>query len=288
MADIKIVVDTSSDIPQEIAEKYDIGVLSFLSVFGETSYVTGTELSNRDFYEKLSQSDALPTTAQTPYGDMYDYLLEQSRAHDSVIYFTISSKGSGQYTTAEMVKKDILEEDNPNADIYIVDSMKYSLFITAAAIRAAEMAAEGKTVEKIIADCKAYLESWDVLLLVDNLTYLEKGGRINKASAIVGTLLDLKPLLSIRDGLMECTQKLRGKKRIFEKLIDKIKEDAHFDAEKKQFMVVQSDDEKGRELCELLKQEFDIDDVYLYSEFGPIVGTHTGPGAVAVIYRIKQ
>lgn len=287
MTDVKIIVDTSSDIPQEIAERYNIGVLSFLSVFGETSYVTGTELSNRAFYEKLASSDVIPTTAQTPYGDMYDYLLEQSRAHDCVIYFTISSKGSGQYTTAQMVKQDILENDNPNAKIYIVDSMKFSLYITAAAIRALELAKENKTADEIIAECKQYLESWEVLLLVDNLKYLEKGGRINKASAIVGSLLDIKPVLSIRGGLIECIDKLRGKKKVFQKLLDKIKADPRFDDQKKQFMVVHSDEEKGRELCEQICREFDINDVYLYSEFGPIVGTHTGPGAVAVIYRIK-
>lgn len=287
MADIKIVVDTSSDIPPEIAEKYDIGILSFLSIFGEESYVSGVDLTNREFYEKLASADAIPTTAQTPYTDMYDYLLEQSRIHDSVIFFTISSKGSGQYTTAQMVRNDILENDNPNADIHIVDSMKYSLYITAGAIYACALAKEGKTPEQIIPLCHEYMESWDVFLLVDTLKYLEKGGRINKAKAVVGTLLDLKPVLSIRDGLIENVDKLRGKKKLLEKLVEKIKEDPHFDTEKKQFMVVQSDDEKGRQMCELLKREFGIEDIFLYSEFGPIVGTHTGPGAVAVIYRTK-
>ncbi len=288
MSDIKIVVDTSSDIPKEIVDKYDIGVLSFLSVFGDESYVSGTELSNSRFYEMLDRTDAIPTTAQTPYGDMYDYILKQSKEHDSVIYFVISSKGSGQYTTAEMVRKDIIENDNPNAKIYIVDTMKYSLYITAAAVMAAKMAKEGESAENIIEACKKELESWEVFLLVDNLKYLEKGGRINKASAIVGALLDIKPVLSIRGGLIECVDKLRGKKKLFGKLIEKIKTDQRFDDEKKQFMVVQSDDEKGRELAEALKEAFDIEDIYIYGEFGPIVGTHTGPGAAAVIYKIKS
>lgn len=287
MAKIKIVVDTSSDMPSEIMEKYDFGMLSFLSVFGNTTYVTGVDITNSEFYEKLETADVIPTTAQTPYGVMYDYLLEQSRNYDSVIFITISSKGSGQYSTAQMVRNDILENDNPNADIHIIDTMKYSLYMTAAAIYAAELSQEGKSAEEIVKLCNSYVKQWNVFLLVDNLKYLEKGGRINKATAVVGTLLDIKPVLSIHDGLIENVDKLRGKKRLLEKLVEKIKQDPNFDAEKKQFVVAHSDAQKGEELCNILKEEFGIDDVYLYGEFGPIIGTHTGPGAVAVIYRTK-
>ena len=143
MASIKIFTDTSSDMPEELCEKYDIGMLRFLSIFNDTSYVSGTDMTNERFYEMLAAADKIPTTSQTPYPDMYDALLSASREYDTVIYFTISSKGSGQYTTACMVKNQILEEDNPTADIRIIDSMKYSLFLAAAAIKASEMAQAG-------------------------------------------------------------------------------------------------------------------------------------------------
>jgi DegV family protein with EDD domain len=286
MADIKIVVDTSSDIPKEMLEKYDIGLLSFISIFGEEAYVSGVDLSNQEFYEKLEQSGQIPTTSQTPYADMYDYLLEQTRLHESVIYFTISSKGSGQNHTANMVAEDILLE-NPEADLHIVDTMTFSLYIAQTACHAAELVRQGKSVEEILAECAAYVKSWHALLLVDTLKYLEKGGRINKAAAIVGTLLDIKPVLTIRDGLVEAEDKLRGKKKILDKLIEKVKEHPAFNAEHPEFLVVHSDAQKGEELKKKLQQEFQIDDITMLSEFGPIVGTHTGPGAVAVIFRTK-
>ena len=284
--DIKIVVDTSSDIPADVAKKYNIGILSFLSIFVEESYVTGVELTNAEFYKKLESSDKIPTTAQTPYGDMYDYLLEQAKTHDSVIYFTISSKGSGQYQTANLVAEEIADE-YPEGDIHIVDSEKFSLYIAQTAVYAAELAAEGKTPAEIITDCAEYIKSWRCYLLVDTLKYLEKGGRINKTAAVVGTLLDIKPVLTIENGLVESMDKLRGKKKLVEKLIDKIKEDEDFDSENPRFLVVQSDSARGEEVCKKLEDEFGNGCVRLYSEFGPIIGTHVGPGAFAIIAGIK-
>ena len=286
MTDVKIVVDTSSDIPADIAEKYDIGILSFLSIFGEKSYVTGVDMTNAEFYEMLENSEKIPTTSQTPYGDMYDYLLEQAKAHESVIYFTISSKGSGQHHTATLVAEEIKEE-YPQADIHIIDSEKFSLYISETAVHAAKLAQNGVSVTEIIEECKRYIKTWRCYLLVDTLKYLEKGGRINKTAAIVGTLLDIKPILTIENGLVESMDKLRGKKKLVDKLIEKIKEDPDFDAEDPRFLVVQSDKKRGDEACEKLREEFGGDCVRMYSEFGPIVGTHVGKGAFAIITGIK-
>lgn len=287
MTDVKIVVDTGADMPQELIEKYDIGMLRFLSIFGEESLVTGIDITNEQFYEKLSASENIPTTSQTPYGDMYDYLMEQCKAHKSVIYFALSSKGSGQFNTARMVREEIMEE-YPEADLHIFDSMTYSLYIAATAEYAAKLAAQDKTVDEIIASCEEFITKWRAYLLVDNLKYLEKGGRINKASAVVGTLLDIKPILSVEDGLVSSIDKLRGKKKLADKLIEKTVDDPDFDSENPRFLVVQSDDEKGRELVEKLEEEYGEGCVKMYSQFGPIIGTHVGRGAFAIISGIKN
>ncbi len=282
---IKIITDTSSDMPEAIREKYDIGMLRFLSVFDGKSYVSGKDITNAQFYEMLKSSPKTPTTSQTPFGDMYDELLKASREYDSVIYITLSSKGSGQYNSACMVKNEILENDNPDADIHIIDSMKYSLYLTAAAVKAAEMARSGASAEDIVAECKKEVDSWEVILLVDTLEYLEKGGRINKAAAVIGSLLDIKPVLSIRDGLIESIAKMRGKKRLLEKLADMMIDDPNFDSAQKTVMIVHSDAEKADEMREIIKDKLGIGDVHLVSEFGPIIGTHVGPGAIALIYK---
>lgn len=286
MADIKIIVDTGADISPKTAQEYDIGIISFLSLFGEEQYVQGVSITNEEFFDKLENFDGFPTTSQTPYGDMYDYFNDQCSKHKSVIYFALSSAASGQYQTANLVKNEILEE-NPDADFHIVDTGKFSLIIAQTAVYAAQMAHNGKSVNEIICECEKYLEKWRAYLLVDTLKYLEKGGRLSKASAFVGTMLDIKPILTIENGLISSMEKLRGKKKLIDKLIEKIQEDPDFDADSPKFLVVQSDRKKGEEALEKLRGEFGEDCIEMYGEFGPLIGTHVGRGAVAIIPRIK-
>ena len=286
MADIKIIVDSGSDIPQEIADKYDIGIISFLSLFGEEQYVQRVDITNEEFFDKLESFDGFPTTSQTPYGDMYDFFSKQCSENKSVIYFALSSAASGQYQTANLVKNEILEE-NPDADFHIVDTQTFSLYIAKTAVHAAQMVQEGKNAQEIITECENYIKTWRAYLLVDTLKYLEKGGRLSKAAAFVGTMLDIKPILTIEHGLVESMDKLRGKKKLLNKLIEKIQDDPDFDADNPKFLVVQSDAEKGEETLEKLRDEFGEDCIEMYGEFGPLIGTHVGRGAIAIIPKIK-
>lgn len=286
MADIKIIVDSGSDIPQETADKYDIGVISFLSIFGEEQFVQRRDITNKEFFDKLETYDGFPTTSQTPYGDMYDYFKEQCSENKSVIYFALSGAASGQYQTANIVKGEI-EEENPDIDFHIVDSQKFSLYIAQTAVHAAQLAKSGMSAAEIVEDCEKYIKTWRCYLLVDTLKYLEKGGRLSKTKAFVGTMLDIKPILTIENGLVENMDKLRGKKKLIQKLIEKIQEDSDFDDENPEFMIVQSDSEKGAEAMEMLKDEYGDDCITMYGEFGPLIGTHVGRGAIAIIPRIK-
>lgn len=286
MADIKIIVDSGSDIPQEIADKYDIGIISFLSLFGEEQYVHRVDITNEEFFDKLESFDGFPTTSQTPYGDMYDFFSKQCSENKSVIYFALSSAASGQYQTANLVKNEILEE-NPEVDFHIVDTQTFSLYIARTAVHAAQMAQDGKNAQEIITECENYIKTWRAYLLVDTLKYLEKGGRLSKAAAFVGTMLDIKPILTIEHGLVESMDKLRGKKKLLDKLIEKIQDDPDFDADNPKFLVVQSDAEKGEKVMEKLKDEYGEECIEMYGEFGPLIGTHVGRGAIAIIPRIK-
>lgn len=286
MGKIKIFVDTAADMREDIAKEKNIGIIRFLSVFGEETYVTGTELSNEEFYKKLEEFGDIPKTAQTPYADMLDILSEAAKEYETVIYFTISSKASGQFNTANMIVNEIKEE-NPDADIRIVDTERFSAFISRGALVAAELADEGKSADDVIAAAKAEMDSWQAYILVDSLSYLEKGGRINKASAIIGTLLDIKPVLTVNNGLIEPLEKLRGKKKVFKKLVELIGENPLFDGKKKEFIVVQSSRDYADQTTEVIKDEFSVD-VFEEYEIGPIVGTHIGPGTLGVLFRLKK
>lgn len=286
MADIKILVDTSADMPEEIRKKYDIGIIRFLTLFGEKSYVSGVDITNEEFYGKIKNEGIMPTTSQTPYADMLDILKSESEKHDTVIYFTISSKGSGQNHTAHMVADEIKEE-NPDADIRVVDSMTYSVYIASAAVYAAQLRDEGKNADEIINGFFEYMKTWEVYLIVGDLKYLQKGGRITKTAAIVGNLLDIKPVLTIRNGLIEPLDKIRGSKKLMKKIIALMKDNPNFDEDKNEFIVIDSDKEIGNSMIEALRDEFGDIKITMYSEFGPIVGTHTGPGCLALLFKIK-
>lgn len=286
MAKIKIMVDTAADLPEEIIKKYDFGVIRFMSVFGETSYESGTDITNAQFYDMLDEADKIPTTSQTPYMNMYEALSNAAKENDTVVYFTISSKASGQNHSAQMVVEDIKEE-NPDFDIRIIDTLNFSAYIAYAAIETAKRLQEGEELETAIEKSLEDMNKWKAYLLVDDMKYLEKGGRINKTTAVFGSLLDIKPILTIKDGLVEFEDKLRGKKKVYDKLIGKMEEDPEYDADANRFIVVHSDFEAGEELKQKLEANYGEGTVEMFLEFGPIVGTHVGRKATAVLFRKK-
>ena len=287
MKKIKIFVDTAADMPAECAREYDIDFINFMSVFGETAYVAGEELSNEKFYEMLLAAEKLPTTSQTPPAVMYEKLSDAAKEYDTVVYFTISSKASGQFNNARFNAEQIMEE-NPEADIRIVDTMSFSVFISETAIAFRKALDSGVDVDSALAQAMDFIRTHDCVILVDDLKFLQMGGRITKATALVGGLLDIKPVLSIRDGLIESVDKLRGKKKIYQKLAEIIRENPDFDENSKEFYIVDSNKEYGDNLCQALVDEFEIDDVTRRYEFGPIVGTHIGNGAIGVVYKKKS
>lgn len=287
MEKFKIVVDTAADMPENVRSEYNIGLINFLSVFDGESYVAEEELSNEEFYKKLKESEKIPTTSQTPPAVMYEKLLGFSKEAKTVIYLAMSSKGSGQFGNAKATAEMIMEE-NPEADIKVVDTMNFSVYITEMAIRLYELLNDGMDVDEAINKSFEVNDEYEAYLLVDTLKYLEKGGRITKTAAIVGGLLDIKPVLSIRYGLVEPIDKLRGNKKLAQKLVELMKENPEFDESSKEFFVADSDKEKGDKLATVLCEEFDIPDVKRRYTFGPIVGTHTGEGAFAVVFKKKR
>lgn len=286
MSKVKIFVDTGADITEELAKKYDIDVINFLCIFGEKAYVAGEELSNAEFYEKLLASSELPKTSQTSPAVMYEKLASAAKENDAVVFFTISKNASGEYNNAKM-NADIIKEENPDCDIRIVDTMTFSAYIGETAIKFRELLNEGKSIDDALDGALKMLSYYEVYILVDSLKFLEKGGRIKKTAAIVGELLDIKPVLGIRDGLIEPIEKIRGKKKMFKKLVDLIDESPEFDSDAKEFIIVESNKAYGDEAEELLKEEFDGAKIVRRYEFGPIIGTHIGNNALAILFKRK-
>ncbi len=289
MLNIKFMVDSTSDITKEFAKENDIFVLGLPVLFEDgTTALDWVEMEPEQFYEKLAKSSTIPSTSQVPPQTMEDTMRKELEGHDALIYFTISSKGSGTYNSACLAKQNILA-DMPDAKIEIVDSMAYSLYIVIMLKEAMRLQKEGKSLEEIVDGAKKIRSMTDVLVVVDTLKYLEKGGRINKASLVAGTLLDLKPVLSVRGGVMESIDKFRGSKTIISKMIKKIKT-SDINTDDPNFYIVHSRAfEKADELWSAVKAEFgEHHELIMQSEIGASVGTHIGPGTLAIFYRLNN
>lgn len=289
MMNIKYMVDSTSDIPHDFAQEHDISVLGMPIIFEDgTSALDWVEMSTDEFYEKLSKSHQIPTTSQPTIPVIEAMMREGLVGHDALIYVTISSKGSGTYQAANLAKQNILE-DMPDAKIEVVDSMGYSLYIVAMVQEAMRLQKEGKTLPEIVAGIKAFRCKTDVLVVVDTLKYLEKGGRINKASLIAGTLLDLKPVLAVRGGVMESIDKFRGSKTIISKMVKKIKA-SDIDLDDPNFCIVNSQvPDRAEQLWAAVKAEFGEERaLVMESQIGATVGTHIGPGTLAIFYKLKH
>jgi len=277
LTNIRIVTDSTADLPAELIEKYGIEVVSLKVHFGEEVY-EDRELLPEQFYEKLVRSSKLPTTSQPSPVDFLDVYKRLNETPDTqILSIHLSSALSGTYQSA-MLAKSMLEE---NADITIIDGKSASYGTGMLIEAAARAAASGKTMDEIIEIVNRLREHTRLYFLVDTLEYLHKGGRIGKASAVFGSLLNIKPILSIDDdGEVYAVDRIRGQKRAMGRIIELLKEDFG-DEEVNVDLAFADNKESADELGALMKQHFQVKE-YTYTRIGSVIGAHAGTGAIAV------
>jgi len=279
LTNIRIVTDSTADLPAETVEKYGIEIVSLKVHFGEEVY-EDRYLDPDVFYEKLVNAPKLPTTSQpspVDFLDVYKRLIEES-PDTEIVSIHLSSAFSGTYQSA-MLAKSMLEE---KVNIEIIDGKTASYGTGMLVEAAARAAAEGKSLEQIVEIVTNLRRQTRLYLLVDTLEYLHKGGRIGKASAVFGSLLNIKPILSIDDeGEVYAVDRIRGQKRAMSRIIELLKQDFG-DTEVNVAMAYADNKETAEELGEMVKQQFRVKD-YKYTRIGSVIGTHAGTGTVAAI-----
>lgn len=288
MTNIKFFVDSSSDVPEEYAIANNIGVFPMPVIFDGKVYLDWTELKSDEFFKMLAESKTLPTTSQLVIPDIERDFREALKTHDAIICITLSSKGSGTYHGCNIAKESILK-DIPDAKIEIVDAMAYSLYTSSMLGEALRLYKQGKSVEDIVAGIKTHREHTTTVVVVDTLKYLEKGGRINKASLVIGTLLDIKPVLTVKKGVMETIDKFKGRKTVIPKMIQKIKE-MDINLSDPNFHIVHGNvPDRAQELWTAIKAEFgEAQELKMMASLGATIGTHIGPGTLAVAFKTNK
>lgn len=280
---IKMMTDAAADIPSALAKELSIEILPFMLHLGEQSIRADVDLQPQTYWQMLRESGEIPSTSQMSPMDMED-IFRKMGTDDPIIYVSISSKGSGIYNTACLVAQQLKDE---GFDITVVDSTMFSYIIGRPVVEAARMAQSGAGKEEIL----AYLEGCycrdTAYFMVDDLTFLKKGGRIKATSMAIGTMLDIKPILNINSGLVEAYRKVRGSKKALAVLAGYAAERME-NPEENEVVVLHADAEANAKiLCSMLEENLHPKTVSLM-EIGPIIASHAGLGLVGIYFRHKQ
>ena len=276
----RIIIDSTADLSAELKGKLSIVPLTVH--FGDEEYLDGVTIDHKTFYEKLIESDRLPTTSQaTP--DLFMKEFEKVKeAGDSAVVITISSKLSGTYQSAIIAAEDF---DN----IYIVDSGSAAIGSGILAERALQLADSGMEAREIAETLNKEKEKIVIIALLDTLEYLKKGGRISKTVAFAGAVLNIKPVISVEDGKIAVLGKARGSKMGNNLLVQEIEKSGGVDFEKPVMLGYSG-------LSDALLLKYIEDSKYLwekglsdirYTAIGSVIGTHAGPGAIAAAFFKK-
>lgn len=279
-----IVADSTADVPKAMVEEYGIHIVPMRLSFGEESFVEGVDITVEEFYDKLTKSNELPTTSQTSpsqYVEVYRNLM-QEHPGAPIISIHISSGMSGTYQSALLAKSMIEEEDGADADITVIDSLCATYGFGLQVVLAARLAKQGMSPAEIKAEVERVGKERKLYFLVDVLEYLQKGGRIRKSAAIVGSLLNIKPILSVdQEGSIYPVDKVRGQKKAVSKVIELFINDL---GDQKDLNIAVCDavnPEGAEEMIRLMSEHFTLHEV-VRTSIGAVVGTHVGPGTVAV------
>ncbi|CAH0120121.1 MULTISPECIES: DegV family protein [unclassified Paenibacillus] len=278
MGKIRIVTDSTSDIPREVRERWGITMIPLKVHFGEEEYSDAVTIEPAQFYEKLQQASKLPTTSQpspVDFVEVYERL--GAEPGTEIISFHLSAALSGTYQSAVLAKS-MLED---KIDVTIIDSKSASYGFGMLVVTAARLAAEGKSKEEILEAVETLRQRRKLYFLVDTLEYLQKGGRIGKASAMLGTILNIKPILSIDDeGEVHAVEKVRGHKKAVARIIELLK--GNLGSMRVNITIGYATDRSEAEAMEAqLREHFDVAEVD-YTLIGSVIGTHVGPGVIAV------
>ncbi|PYZ98353.1 fatty acid-binding protein DegV [Alteribacter lacisalsi] len=274
---IKVVTDSTNDLPKEVTDQLDVTVVPLSVTIDGQSYTDGVDITPEEFIDKLTKSDTVPQSSQPPAGvfaEVYDRLGEDG---SEIISIHMTSGMSGTYNSAQTAST------MTDSRVTVIDSGFISLALSFQVREAAAMAKEGFPTEKIAERLKKMKENSSLYIMVDTLEYLVKGGRIGRGKALVGSLLKIKPVASLADGVYTPVTKVRTHMQMVNFFRKKFEEEtagkkvkgigiAHADAM-----------ELAKKLKESIGQLTDFTDIDIFTTT-PIISTHTGPGALALMY----
>lgn len=276
-SNVRIVTDTTATLPPGYAAAHGIEVVPQIIVFGEESFREDVDLSYDEFIRRLKASPQLPKTAAPSVGDIINAYELQLGAARTVISIHPSTEVSGTVRSALNARA----ESFPGADIRVIDTRTVAGNLASMVIAAAEWAEGGVDADQIVNRLTALIPRGRTYFLVATLEYLQKGGRIGGASALIGSMLQIKPILELRDGRVEAFEKVRTYRQALERLKQLVMEECPHSSEAHLCIMHADDLDTAQRLVSDLKRVLGLDEMPIYS-VGCAITTHAGPGALGV------
>jgi fatty acid kinase fatty acid binding subunit len=267
----RVVTDSTSDVPAAWRERYGIEVVPLRVLFGNESFRDGVDLTSDQFFSRLRESERLPTTSAPSPGDFAAVYERLSRECDGVISIHISGDLSGTVEAARVGAASV--EGFP---VHVVDSR----FLTVCVAYLCRVAAEAATLEEAMRLVEERVPRQRILALLDTLRYLEMGGRIGRAKALMGTVLSIKPILGLVDGRVAPIDQVRTKARAISRMVELLERDLPVERLAVVHAQAPADAERVRAQLAAAMPTVEVET----GEIGPVLGTHTGPGALGVVY----
>jgi DegV family protein with EDD domain len=275
---IAVMTDSTAYLTPEQREAYDIHMIPLQVVFDDATYEEEVDISTAEFYEKIKQQKSLPKTSQPVVGKVIEKLEELSKTYDAVISIHLSSGISGTYQS--MVAADDMVE---GIDVYAYDSELSCMPQAYYAMEAAEMAKKGATVEVILERLDEMKQTMIAYFMVDDLSNLQRGGRLNGAQALIGSLLQVKPVLHFEDKVIVPFEKIRTKKKALSRIKSLFAEQAASGDKMRACFIHANRPEEAEALRAEMQTEYPNSEIDV-SYFGPVIGTHLGEGAIGLTW----
>lgn len=283
MKKVRIIADSTCDLSPELVAKYNITIVPLCIVLDEKSFFDGEEITPAEIYAWSDEHKTTPKTAAIPFDRILDAYKPAAEAGEDVIFFGISSEMS---TTCNVAR--IVAEDEGYDRVFVIDSRNLSTGIGLQVIRAAELAAEGKSAEEIVAEIEGARDLVRASFVVDTLTFLARGGRCSSVAAMMANTLKLHPQIVVKDGKMGATKKYRGKMSMA--LTDYLKDltPALMAADPKRVFITHSGCDA--EIIDMVKAKVEALGVFeeiLITQAGGVISSHCGPNTLGVLFYEK-
>jgi fatty acid kinase fatty acid binding subunit len=276
---VRVVTDSSCDLPSNLVEVYGIEVVPLTIRFGTEELVDREELAPDEFWRRLTSSDALPETSAPSAGAFEARFRDLiQRGATGIISIDLSSRLSATMQAAQVAANAVRDE----CPTVVIDSRTVSMGLGALCLTAARRAADGGKLEEIVEDVISRRDRTRLFGALDTLEFLKRGGRIGNARALLGSMLSIKPIVEVRDGVVEESGKVRTRSKALAALADRVKEQPV-----ETCAVLHGQAPDVDELLDLLDPAFPRDEI-VTGLVGPVIGTHAGPGVIGVSFQVGR